>query len=35
MELQDHAGAGHTALMAARDKLLELAGKDPPDPRSP
>lgn len=27
MELQDHAGAGHTALMAARDKLLELAGK--------
>lgn len=29
MELQDHAGAGHTALMAARDKLLELAGKDP------
>ena len=29
MELQDHAGAGHDALMAARDKLLELAGKDP------
>jgi multidrug efflux pump len=29
MELQDHAGAGHTALMAARDKLLELAGKNP------
>lgn len=28
MELQDHAGAGHTALMAARDKLLALAGKD-------
>ena len=28
MELQDHAGAGHTALMAARDKLLDLAGKD-------
>ncbi|MGU0057043.1 hypothetical protein ACVXG7_22830 [Enterobacter hormaechei] len=27
MELQDHAGAGHDALMAARDKLLELAGK--------
>ncbi|MCP6059786.1 efflux RND transporter permease subunit, partial [Klebsiella pneumoniae] len=22
MELQDHAGAGHDALMAARDKLL-------------
>ena len=29
MELQDHAGAGHTALMAARDRLLELAGEDP------
>ena len=29
MELQDHAGAGHDALMAARDKLLELAGRDP------
>ena len=29
MELQDHAGAGHDALMAARDQLLELAGKDP------
>ncbi|MDU5686282.1 MAG: efflux RND transporter permease subunit, partial [Kluyvera cryocrescens] len=29
MELQDHAGAGHDALMAARDRLLELAGKDP------
>ncbi len=29
MELQDHAGAGHEALMAARDQLLELAGKDP------
>ena len=29
MELQDHAGAGHTALMAARDKLLALAGNDP------
>lgn len=29
MELQDHAGAGHDALMAARDKLLDLAGKDP------
>jgi len=29
MELQDHAGAGHDALMAARDKLLELAGKEP------
>ena len=28
MELQDHAGAGHDALMAARDKLIELAGKD-------
>lgn len=29
MELQDHAGAGHTALMAARDQLLELAAKNP------
>jgi len=29
MELQDHAGAGHTALMAARDQLLELAAKEP------
>ncbi len=29
MELQDHAGAGHTALMAARDRLLELAGEAP------
>ncbi|UYU30982.1 multidrug efflux RND transporter permease AcrD [Siccibacter colletis] len=26
MELQDHAGAGHDALMAARDRLLALAG---------
>lgn len=25
MELQDHAGAGHDALMAARDQLLRLA----------
>ncbi|WNN47561.1 multidrug efflux RND transporter permease AcrD [Siccibacter colletis] len=25
MELQDHAGAGHDALMAARDRLLALA----------
>jgi len=29
MELQDHAGAGHDALMAARDKLLEMAAKNP------
>lgn len=29
MELQDHAGAGHDALMAARDRLLNLAEKDP------
>ncbi|PLR31035.1 aminoglycoside/multidrug transporter subunit AcrD [Chimaeribacter coloradensis] len=29
MELQDHAGMGHTALMKARDQLLELAGKQP------
>lgn len=29
MELQDHAGAGHDALMAARDQLLEMAAKDP------
>ena len=27
MELEDHAGKGHDALMAARDTLLELAGK--------
>jgi multidrug efflux pump len=27
MELQDHAGAGHTALMAARDKLLSWRAK--------
>jgi multidrug efflux pump len=26
MELQDHAGAGHDALMAARDQLIALAG---------
>ncbi|WP_202616497.1 efflux RND transporter permease subunit, partial [Escherichia coli] len=25
MELEDHAGNGHEALMSARDKLLELA----------
>lgn len=29
MELQDHAGAGHDALMAARDRLIEMAAKDP------
>lgn len=29
MELQDHAGAGHDALMAARDKLIQLASQDP------
>ncbi|MEQ3524222.1 efflux RND transporter permease subunit, partial [Klebsiella variicola] len=29
MELEDHAGKGHDALMAARDSLLELAGKNP------
>jgi multidrug efflux pump len=29
MELQDHAGMGHTALMQARDRLLELAGQQP------
>ncbi|WMY75516.1 multidrug efflux RND transporter permease AcrD [Buttiauxella selenatireducens] len=28
MELQDHAGAGHNALMQARDRLLEMAGND-------
>ncbi|XTZ39477.1 multidrug efflux RND transporter permease AcrD [Salmonella enterica] len=28
MELQDHAGAGHDALMAARDRLLELANNE-------
>ncbi|MBP2167821.1 multidrug efflux pump [Erwinia toletana] len=29
MELQDHAGIGHTQLMQMRDKLLELAGQNP------
>ncbi|MBC3946095.1 multidrug efflux RND transporter permease AcrD [Erwinia persicina] len=29
MELQDHAGLGHTALMAARNSLLELAQSNP------
>lgn len=29
MELQDHAGTGHTALMQARDQLLEMAAKNP------
>ncbi|KAA1051055.1 multidrug efflux RND transporter permease AcrD [Pseudocitrobacter sp. 73] len=29
MELQDHAGAGHDALMSARDQLLEMAAKNP------
>ncbi|MCD7093605.1 efflux RND transporter permease subunit, partial [Klebsiella quasipneumoniae subsp. quasipneumoniae] len=29
MELEDHAGKGHDALMAARDTLLELAAKNP------
>ncbi len=29
MELQDHAGLGHTELMAARDQLLALAGQNP------
>lgn len=28
MELQDHGGVGHDVLMAARDQLLDLAGKD-------
>src|SRR5476651_868829 len=28
MELQDHAGLGHAALMSARDQLLEMAAKD-------
>ncbi|MEW7311857.1 multidrug efflux RND transporter permease AcrD [Buttiauxella gaviniae] len=28
MELQDHAGAGHDALMQARDQLLEMAGNE-------
>lgn len=27
MELQDHAGAGHDALMAARNQLLALAAE--------
>ena len=29
MELQDHAGLGHDALMAARDRLLQLAEQEP------
>ncbi|MFI8318958.1 multidrug efflux RND transporter permease AcrD [Kosakonia cowanii] len=29
MELQDHAGAGHDALMTARDQLIQLASQDP------
>ncbi|VTN10759.1 Acriflavine resistance protein B [Raoultella terrigena] len=29
MELEDHAGNGHDALMAARDSLLELAANNP------
>ncbi|VEI20606.1 Acriflavine resistance protein B [Serratia plymuthica] len=29
MELEDHAGLGHAKLMAARDQLLQLAGKNP------
>ncbi|AIR63319.1 multidrug efflux RND transporter permease AcrD [Cedecea neteri] len=29
MELQDHGGAGHDALMQARDQLLEMAGNNP------
>ena len=29
MELQDHAGIGHTQLMAMRDKLLEMADSNP------
>ncbi|MRT13283.1 multidrug efflux RND transporter permease AcrD [Enterobacteriaceae bacterium RIT711] len=28
MELQDHAGAGHQALMQARNQLLDMAGSD-------
>ncbi|MGB7802623.1 multidrug efflux RND transporter permease AcrD [Buttiauxella sp.] len=28
MELQDHAGAGHAALMQARDQLLDMASDD-------
>ncbi len=33
MELQDHAGAGHDALMAARNQLLALAAENPELPR--
>ncbi|MFZ1872412.1 MAG: efflux RND transporter permease subunit, partial [Chania sp.] len=29
MQLEDHAGQGHDKLMAARDRLLQLAGKNP------
>ncbi|MCD1126495.1 multidrug efflux RND transporter permease AcrD [Jinshanibacter sp. LJY008] len=29
MELEDHAGLGHDALMKARDTLLQLAAKEP------
>ncbi len=28
MELQDHAGLGHAALMSARDQLLDMTAKD-------
>ncbi|EMH4162551.1 multidrug efflux RND transporter permease AcrD [Pluralibacter gergoviae] len=29
MQLQDHAGLGHDALMAARDSLLQMASREP------
>ncbi|EOV0647499.1 multidrug efflux RND transporter permease AcrD [Cronobacter turicensis] len=29
MELQDHAGLGHDALMQARDRLLDMASQEP------
>lgn len=29
MQLQDHAGLGHDALMAARDRLLQMASQEP------
>ncbi|ADU70170.1 multidrug efflux RND transporter permease AcrD [Pantoea sp. At-9b] len=29
LEIQDHGGIGHTALMAMRDKLLDAAARDP------
>ena len=35
MQLQDHAGIGHTQLMAMRDRLLALASQDSRGARAP